>query len=228
MLKKILLGCGIVSSVLYVAADALGSLRYEGYSYADQQVSELLAEGSPVRSLMLGLMAIPYAALVTAFGAGVWVAAGPKRAGRLAGALLIGYAVVGGVTGVVFRMNTREVLAASGADWRGALHVPMTIVMSLFLVVGMGFGAALLGRGFRWYTVGTIVTLGIFAALVGSQAGAIGANEATPWMGIAERVNIYATMLWLAVLAGGLLRIGARSAPRQLGRPTVAPRMVLR
>jgi hypothetical protein len=32
------------------------------------------------------------------------------------------------------------------------------------------------------------------------------ANEATPWMGLTERINIYATMLWVAVLAIGLLR----------------------
>jgi hypothetical protein len=33
------------------------------------------------------------------------------------------------------------------------------------------------------------------------------ANEPTPLMGIEERVNIYATMLWVAVLAIGLLRV---------------------
>jgi hypothetical protein len=36
------------------------------------------------------------------------------------------------------------------------------------------------------------------------------ANEPTPWMGIEERINIYATMLWVAVLAIGLLRAQKR------------------
>ena len=36
MLRKILLGCGVVSSVLYVAVDVLGTLRYPGYSYTEQ------------------------------------------------------------------------------------------------------------------------------------------------------------------------------------------------
>src|SRR5512147_1117945 len=44
-----LLGCGIVSSVLYVATDLIASLRYPGYRYADYSYSELLATGSPVR-----------------------------------------------------------------------------------------------------------------------------------------------------------------------------------
>jgi hypothetical protein len=228
MLRKVLLGCGIVSSVLYVATDILASLRYAGYSFADQQVSELLAAGSPVRTLMIGLNVIPYAVLMTAFGVGVWTVAGPKRAGRIAGALLIGYAVVGLAGGLLFRMNTREVLAAGEGDWRGGLHVPVTMVMSLSLLVGMGFAATLLGRGFRWYTVGTILTLLAFGGLVGTQAGAIEANEPTPWMGTAERVNIYATMLWMAVLATGLLRSERPVTPQPLGRPAVAPPMLPR
>ena len=47
---KLLLGCGIAASVLYVATDVLASERYLGYRYADYSYSELLATGSPVRS----------------------------------------------------------------------------------------------------------------------------------------------------------------------------------
>lgn len=223
MIRKILLASGIVSSVLYVATDIVVSLRYEGYSYADQQVSELLAEGSPVRALMIGLNVIPYAVLVTAFGAGVWVVAGTKRAGRIAGALLISYAVLGALGGVVFRMNMREVLAAGEGDWRGSLHIPVTMLMSLSLLAGMGFAATLIGRWFRWYTVMTILTLLAFGGLVGTQASAIEANESTPWMGIAERANIYATMLWLAVLSIALLHAQSTGASRRLDRQTEKP-----
>ncbi len=228
MLRKLLLGCGIVSSLLYVATDTIASLRYEGYSYWDQNFSELLAEGSPVRPLMIGSNAIPYAALVTAFGVGVWTVAGPRRTARVAGALRAGYALVGLAGGLLFRMNTREVLAAGDGDWRGSLHIPTTMVMSLFLLAGMGFAATLFGRGFRWYTYGTVVVLAVFAALVGRQAGAVEANEPTPWLGVLERVNIYATMLWVAVLATALLRVQPTSAPRRLGRPTITLRVLSR
>ena len=53
MKRKILLICGAVSSVLYVVGDVLGTLRYPGYSYADQTFSELTAQGSPTRPLMM-------------------------------------------------------------------------------------------------------------------------------------------------------------------------------
>jgi hypothetical protein len=70
MLRKILLGCGIVSSVLYVVTDVLGTLRYPGYSYADQTFSELTAQGAPTRSLMVALNGISYGVLVAAFALG--------------------------------------------------------------------------------------------------------------------------------------------------------------
>ena len=41
---KILLGCGIVAPAWWVAMDMVGSLRYPGYSYIDQTISELGVE----------------------------------------------------------------------------------------------------------------------------------------------------------------------------------------
>ena len=206
MVRKILLGCGVVSSVLYITVDVLGSLRYPGYSYADQEFSELTAQGSPVRSLMIALNEFPYTLLVAAFAGGVWTSAEPKRAGRITGAMLIGYALTGVVTGVFFPMKTREALAAGEGTLRNAMHPPGTIVMSLFMVLAMGFGARLLGRRFLYYSYGTIAILIVFGVLTSLQVGRMEANQPTPWMGVAERINIYATMLWVAVLAIGHLR----------------------
>ena len=70
----------------------------------------------------------------------------------------------------------------------------------------MGFGSTLLGKRFRYYSYATIVTLLVFGVLAGLQVGRMAANEPTPWMGIEERINVYAIMLWVAVLAIGLLR----------------------
>jgi hypothetical protein len=206
MVRKILLGCGIVSSVLYVVTDVLGTLRYPGYSYADQWFSELTAQGAPTRPLMIALNGIPYSMLVAAFAVGVWTSAAPKRAARITGAMLLGYAAFGFAGGVLFPMRPREALAAGEETLRNVMHIPATAVMSLFIVLAMGFGATLLGKRFRYYSYGTIVTVLVFGALTSLQAGQIATNEPTPWTGIEERTNIYATMLWVAVLAIGLLR----------------------
>jgi hypothetical protein len=147
MVRKILLICGIVSSVLYIVNDLIGTLLYEGYSYADQEFSELTAQGSAVRPLMIALTEIPYTLLVVAFAAGVWESAGRRRAaGPITAVMLIGYALTGMVTGVFFPMATREDMAAGEGTLRNAMHPPGTIVMSLFIVLAMAFGATLLGE----------------------------------------------------------------------------------
>jgi hypothetical membrane protein len=206
MLRKILLGCGIVSSVLYIISDVIGALRYPGYSYTDQEFSELTAQGSPVRPLMIALNEIPYTLLVLAFAVGIWESAGRTRARRITASMLIGYAAFGMAGGVVFPMKPREDLAAGEGTLRNAMHIPATMVMSLFILLAMGFGATLLGKRLRYYSYGTIAILVVFGVLASLQAGKMQANEPTPWMGIEERINIYATMLWMAVLAIGLLR----------------------
>ena len=222
MRRTILLGCGIVSSVLYVATDILGALRYPGYSFSEQWFSELTAQGAPTRPLMVALNGIPYTVLMTAFGVGVWKAAGRQRAARITGALLIGYAAFGMAGGIIFPMKPREALAAGEGTLRNTMHIPATAAMSLCLVLAMGFGATLLGKRFRYYSFGTILTVLVFGALTSLQAGRIEAGDPTQWAGLEERVNIYATMLWLAVLAIALVRAEGTSAPQRLGNPSVA------
>jgi hypothetical protein len=224
MARRILLGCGVLSSVLYVATDVIAARRYEGYSYADQAFSELTAAGAPTRPLMVALNGIPYTALVAAFAAGVWVSAGRKRASRITGALLVGYAAAGMAGGVLFPMTPR----GTEGTLRNVMHIPTTAVMSLSLVLSMGFGATLLGRRFQYYSYGTILTLLVFGALAGLQGGRLAANQPTPWMGLEERINIYATMLWLAVLAVALWRAEGPTAPRPLGTPTATPQRLQR
>ena len=205
MVRKILLGCGIASSVLYVASDILISWWDPNYSYRDQSFSELLAPGSPTRPLVLVLLAIPYGVLVTAFGVGVWASASRRRAGRITGALLVGYAVIGAVTGVFLSAATREVLEAGEETWRNTMHLPGTAVSVLCILLAIGFGSTLLGRRSRYFSYASILTILVFGVLAGLQAKRVEANQPTPWLGIVERGNIYAIMLWVVVLAIGLL-----------------------
>ena len=50
MLRKTLLACDILSSVLYVGADLIAAVRFPGYhSFISQAVSELTAVGAPTK-----------------------------------------------------------------------------------------------------------------------------------------------------------------------------------
>jgi hypothetical protein len=110
MTRKILLICGIVSSLLYVATNVFVPMQWEGYSSASQTVSELSAIGAPTRPLWVPL-GVAYTLLVAAFGWGVWASARRNRPLRVVGGLMVAY----GVIGLGWPpMHLREVLATGG------------------------------------------------------------------------------------------------------------------
>ncbi|MBA4056577.1 MAG: hypothetical protein C0490_17815 [Marivirga sp.] len=76
----------------------------------------------------------------------------------------------------------------------------------LFMMLLMGFGAAALGKQFRLYTIATWIVFIIFGVLTWMESPGIEANLPTPWIGVWERINIGAFMLWVVVLAIVLLR----------------------
>jgi hypothetical protein len=78
MTRKILLLCGLLSSVLYVAMNIFVPMQWQGYSAASQAVSELSAIDAPTRPLWVSL-GIAYTLLLTAFGWGIWRSAEASR-----------------------------------------------------------------------------------------------------------------------------------------------------
>ena len=196
------LTCGILAAVLYVAMTLFVGLLWNGYSVADQTISELSAIGAPTRPLWMVLGAI-YGALMIAFGWGVVTSAGRNRTLRVVGVLLLTQAVFG-----LFwpPMHRREVLAAGGGTLTDTLHIVWTIVTSVLFMVALGFGAAAFGKRFRLYSVATMAIVFACGAWTGTYAPGIQANLPTPWAGVWERINTNAFMVWIAVLATVLLR----------------------
>jgi len=206
--RTILLACGILSSLLYVAMNVFVPMQWPAYSSASQTVSELSAIGAPTRSLWLPF-GIIYTLLTAAFGWGVRMSAGRNRPLRLAGDLMIVY----GVIGLGWPpMHQREVLAAGGGTLTDTLHLTWAAISALLMLLAMGFGAAALGTRFRIYSVGTMVTLAVFGTLTSLSAPRVSANLPTPWAGVWERINIGVFLLWVVVLAVLLLRAPAERA----------------
>ena len=52
----------------------------------------------------------------------------------------------------------------------------------------------------------TLAVVVVFGALTGMDAARIAAGEPTPWLGVVERINIGAFLLWVVVLAVALWR----------------------
>ncbi|MDH4284301.1 MAG: DUF998 domain-containing protein [Gallionellaceae bacterium] len=202
MVIKLLLVCGILSSLLYGAMMLL--IHFEGYSLLSQTVSELSAIGAPTRPLWM-MLGFVYEALVLAFALGVWLSAGGKLALRVVGGLLLAFGMLG-LLWPFASMHQREVLAAGGATFSDTLHIILGVVTVLFMLVTIWVGAKAFGRRFRLYSVATFLTLLLFGVLTGVDSPNIAVNLPTPWIGLWERINIAVFLLWLAVLAIALLR----------------------
>ena len=201
-MRPLLLLCGILSSLLYVATDVLGGLRYPGYSFTSQAISELMAVAAPSEAFVDPLFMI-YGALTVAFGVGVLLErAGRSRALAITGSLLISYGAIGLTGPTLFEMHQRGAVGG-GTD---TPHIILTGVLALLTLVAIGFGAFAFGKSFRIYSFGTI--LGMIAVGVASipYGVRLAAGEPTPGFGIVERINIYASLLWVAALAIALFR----------------------
>jgi len=214
---KALLVCGILSSLLYVGADVLAAMLYGDYhSFTSQAISELTAVGAPTKPLVHPLFTI-YDVLLMAFGVAVWSSPGRKRALHLAGGFLIGIAAVGLVWPPMQLRGTGDV---SG----DVPHIAVTGVIVLFILLAIGSGSWLFGRRFRVYSLATILILLVSGALTGFAGSRLAAGQPTPWLGITERINVGAYLVWVLVLAIALLRfripaIQANSPGATTGRP---------
>jgi CubicO group peptidase (beta-lactamase class C family) len=221
MVRKVLLGCGILAPLLFVAMTLFVGQFWDGYSVASQTPSELSAIAAPTRRLWMVLGTI-YAVLMAAFGWIVWKSAPPNRALRVVGALVLMQAVFGYFWPP---MHQREVLAAGGGTFTDTLHLVWAAVSGVFFLLAMGFGAAAFGKRFRTYSIATIVVVVVCSVMTSTYASAVQANLPTPWVGIWERLSIAAYMGWVAVLATALLRArgaGAITAPTSvLAQPRI-------
>jgi hypothetical protein len=214
--RKALLLCGILSSLLYVAMNIVGPMRFEGYSSVSQTVSELSAIGAPTRPLWVAL-GIAYDVLVIAFACGILASAGGRRPLRITAGLFFAY----GVIGLAWPLAPIH-LRGQGFAFTDTMHIVFTIVTVLLMLLAMGFGAAAWDKGFRFYSIATMVTLLVFGGLTGLDAPRIAANLPTPWAGVTERINIGVFLLWVMVVAIALLREQS-TVRRRLANSTMIP-----
>jgi len=181
---------------------------YAGYNWMTQTVSELSAIDAPTRPLWFPL-GIAYTLLIAAFGWGVLQSAEGNRMLRITGILMI----LHGVLGLTWSpMHQREVLAAGGGTFTDTWHIVMSVVTVLLMFLSIGFGAAAVGKRFRVYSITTILVFIVFGVLTFFEAPGVDKNLPTPFIGLWERINIAAFMVWLLVFAMILLRVPKKSS----------------
>ncbi len=199
MLRKILLVCGIASSLLYAAMTIWIAALWDGYSSASRVISELSAIDAPTRSVWMVPGAM-YTLLIVAFGWGVWRCGVSNRRLRTVGALILSYGALG-LLWPFAPMHMRETLAAGGGTFSDTLHLILSAVTVALMLAAMSVGALAFGRGFRVYSFVSLAVLGVFGVLTFVEAPGVGANLPTPWIGVWERINLGTFLLWIIVLA---------------------------
>lgn len=204
--EQAFLFCGILASLLYIAMNVFIPLLWSEYSVTSQTVSELSAIDAPTRPLWVVLGTV-YSLLYAAFGWGVWQMAGQNRRLRVVGGLVMAH----GVFALFWPpMHLRGALTSL----TDAMHIAFAVATLLFMALTIGFGAAALGKRFRLYSIATIVIFLVFGTLTGIDSPGVAKNLPTPWIGVWERVNIAAFMLWVIVFAAAILRRRGVAADR--------------
>jgi hypothetical protein len=206
MTKAFLLYCGVLAAILYVAADIGLSLTEASYSYLHQTVSELSAIGSPTRHLAVAPFLL-HGLLQLGFGLGVWMAAAGRPELRTPARALT-------AVGILDVISTGFPMHARGMDFTltDTMHILVTMTVVLMIVVALLSSRGMAGGLFRRYSDVSLAVILLFGAIGGMQAPRIAIGLDTPWLGVVERVCIYAYMLWMAAFANLLLGVpgGAR------------------
>lgn len=217
-LVELLLLCGVLSSLMYVAANVLGAMSWPGYSSVSQTISELSAIDAPSRTVFVAL-GLAYDVLLIAFAIGVWRSAGRRRGLRVTAALLLAIGALGFFWPPMHLRGTVTTLTDT-------MHVVFASVVSLFILLAVGFGAGASGRRFRLYSIATIGGLLVFGALSFREGPKVAADQPTPWLGLLERINLGLYLAWVVVLAVVLLRERRRAASTRNSSRARSPRPV--
>jgi uncharacterized membrane protein YdjX (TVP38/TMEM64 family) len=86
------------------------------------------------------------------------------------------------------------------------VHATVTGALVLSIMAVIVLVATAFGKRFRLYSIATLVAMVVGGVLTAMQASQLAAGEPTPWMGITERINMGAFLLWVVVLAAALWR----------------------
>jgi hypothetical protein len=183
-LSKTVLIAAVMAAVLFIATDMLGLARWKGYDYIHQSISDLTAIGSPARAWAVPLTLGHNLALLIA-GVAIWLLPGRNIALRITASLLIVTAIAW-LAGQLFPNQVGQ----SPAQSSPIVILGATAVVASVLMIA--FGAAAFSGWFR------IVSIGVLAAF--AVLTVLGLLQASPRVGLQERVMSYVTLGWMVLL----------------------------
>ena len=198
---QVLLFCGVLAPLLYLATDRLAGRLLNGYSFAAQSMSELSAAGCPTGPLVVSLNLVA-ALLMIAFVVCVWRSGDQALLRRITGGLLTGNAALGLIATLFFptRFGVRP-----GFGSPGVIIMFFSVVC---FVLAMLFGAAALGGWIRVLSIAIPVSYILLAVLRFATVASPSKGQAASLIGAQERTMVYSFLLWVMALAIHLFMSG--------------------
>lgn len=196
---------GAITATWYAVVVAIGGRlqRGDGYGHITHAVSELTAPGARGKALLDrlflaygGLHAGAAAAILAiALGAAPAASVGVSAAGVAVAGFVATNAVCGALTNACFPMDAR----GSKATCRGQAHLGLAAALAATSLAAEASATAWAfsdGRAAAaWYCAGTLAV----NTITGGAAAALAAR-ASPVLGLAERLAIFAYLQFLAVM----------------------------
>ena len=198
--QKLLISCGIISSLLYLGTDWFAGRLLKGYSFTAQSISELSAAGSPTRSLVVSLTFVA-GLLLIAFGIGIWQVTGQALLPRIISGLVIGNVVTGLVATIFFptHFGERPIFGSTG--------VILMFFSVLFFILAIVVGAMAFSGWIRILSIAIPSTYILFAILRFATATTSSTGDVVSLVGAQERTMSYSFLFWVMALAIYILQL---------------------
>ena len=214
MEKRYLLYGGILNLALYLTADVVGGLLTPCYVFREHAVSELMLAGAEYRTMV---SAIIFASSMAGLAFGVsFILHFPLSRSRplfVAGVLLTVSAVSTSMTSTVFPQDARD----ADPTFAGTMHLALVGLNVLITIIAMLLCGVGLNREFGWRRFRLLSFLTLIVMAAGGVVSTIFVQNDIHWLGVSERVSIYAYFLWNALMAWFLIEHFRLQEQRGLG-----------
>jgi hypothetical protein len=202
--KRLLLVCGLIAPLLFIATAILGGAIRPGYSHISDMVSELFSPGSPNKALLDPLYTL-FAILLVLFGIGIlrYVQGyePAKWTGVIGAGLYIAMGLLHVTSATIFPQDARGSPPTSAGEMHIVVHGVISILtMFSMLLIGIWFGRVKNLPGFRTYS---FITVGLAILAAGFF---MSTYQGGPLMGLAERIAALIGFQWTFVLALRMLK----------------------
>lgn len=199
--RILLLLCGILSPLLYLSVDIVAGLKYHGYSFTAQAISELFAIGAPTSSLVVSIFTLS-SLLLLVFSIGVWRSSGGSRAIKLTALMFVGNSVNGLILWNIYPMHMRGAEASS----TDVMHILLAGVGVVFVLLAVCIVAVASHGWLRFYSIIGLFILLVPGAMVFMMIPGLTMGEPTPYVGLTERISTYGYYIWQIIFVNYLIK----------------------